>query len=343
MTVVIRTDASAEIGSGHVARCAVLAQMAVSRGHRAKIVGSGISPELATWLQGQGLDVVPRPSMPLETDSSWTSRFTQDLRSGDWLVVDHYGLDASWELSVDRGSGRLLVIDDLANRPHVCDALLDVGMHVLDGNPYAHLVPDKAQLFFGPGYALVREEFDKVRPRQRSGAITRILVYLGGGSNSGAALQKIARALEIRDLKTLSIVFLASPGDLQEISIFLERNPEFKGISPMVGMADLLDWADLVIGTCGTSTWERLLLGVPSVCLTTADNQRSDAELLATAGAIVNLGDLDGLRESDISKEIGRLLESPSSVRAISEAGRSVMEGRADARRQLFGLFADPH
>jgi len=215
-------------------------------------------------------------------------------------------------------------------------------MHVLDGNPYAHLVPDNAQLFFGPGYALVREEFDKERPRQRSGAISRILVYLGGGSNSGAALQKIASALESPDLKSLSIVFLASPSDLQGISTFLERNPEFEGISPMVDMPELLDWADLVVGTCGTSTWERLLLGVPSVCLITAENQRPDAELLATAGAIVNLGDLDGLKESDIRKEIAGLLESPSSVRAILEAGQCVMEGRADAKRQLFGLFAAP-
>lgn len=341
MTVIFRADASAEIGSGHVVRCAVLAQMAKSRGHDVSIVTSEISSELSNWLEEQGIDVSTLGFQTLASDAASTGQFTHSLGSGDWLVVDHYGLDAAWERAVNRGCGRLLVIDDLANRPHVCDALLDVGMHTRERNPYAGLIPDEAQLFFGPPYALVRDEFLNKDRRERKGSLRHVLIYLGGGLGSGASLRRIAAALERWNRTGLSAIFLANPCDLNEISSALAGNPNFRGISPMANMVELLDWADLVIGTCGNSTWERLLLGVPSICLVTAPNQKSDAELLAEAGAIVNLGDWRDVREMDILKALMNLDAYPISLSKLSEAGRRIMEGRSRAMERLFGLFDD--
>ena len=340
MTVVIRSDAGPEIGTGHIVRCAALAHLAMQRGHDAKIVGTGVHHSLAIWLQDQGIEVLTCDGVIRPTDAERTSRYTKDFVESDWLVVDHYRLDASWETSVNRGAGRLLVIDDLANRKHACDVLLDVGMHTVMGNPYADLVEPETKVFFGPRYALIRDEFDDVEPRQRSGVVGRILVYIGGGLKSGPVLRRIALALESADFSEISVIFLASAEELNEIADLVVRNQHFRGVSPMVDMPTLLDWADLVIGTCGTSTWERLLLGVPSMCLVTAENQQSDAELLAAAGAIVNLGKSESLRMRDIVAVIAELRESPSSVQEMSAAGLEIMKGRVSARNELLDLFA---
>ena len=340
MTVVVRSDAGPEIGTGHIVRCAALAHLAMLRGHDAKIVGTGVDHVLAMWLQERGIELVTCYGVSRPTDAERTSRYTKDLVESDWLVVDHYGLDASWETSVDKGAGRLLVIDDLADRRHACDALLDVGMHTVNGNRYAKLVGSETKLFFGPPYALIRDEFDEVQPRQRSGVVDRILVYVGGGSKSGSVLRTIALALESADFSEISVIFLASEEELNEIADLVVRNQNFKGVSPMVDMPVLLDWADLVIGTCGTSTWERLLLGVPTMCLVTAENQRSDAELLAAAGATLNLGKSESLRMRDIVAVMMDLRESPSSVKAMSAAGLEIMKGRVSARKELLDLFA---
>ena len=340
MTVVIRSDAGPEIGTGHIARCAALAHLAMLRGHDAKIVGKGVHHTLATWLQDRGIELVTCDGVSWPADAEMTSRYTTDFVETDWLVVDHYRLDASWETLVNKGAGRLLVIDDLADRKHACDVLLDVGMHTVTGNPYADLVEPETKVFFGPGYALIRDEFDEVQPRRRSGVVGRILVYVGGGLKSVSALRTIALALESADLSQISVIFLASEEELNEIADLIVRNQHFRGVSPMVDMPTLLDWADLVIGTCGISTWERLLLGVPSICLVTAENQRSDAELLAAAGATVNLGKSESLRMRDIVAVVTELRESPSSVQAMSVAGLEIMKGRASAREELLDLFA---
>ena len=340
MTVVIRSDAGPEIGTGHIVRCAALAHLAMMRGHDAKIVGTGLHRSLAVWLQGQGIELVTCDGVSWPTDAERTSRYTKDFVDSDWLVVDHYGLDASWETSVNAGAGRILVIDDLANRKHACDALLDVGMHTVNGDPYAGLIEPETKVFFGPRYALIRDEFDGVLPRQRSGVVDRILVYVGGGLKSGSVLRTIALALESTGFSEISVIFLASEEELNEIADLVVRHQNFRGVSPMVDMPTLLDWADLVIGTCGTSTWERLLLGVPTICLVTAENQRSDAELLAAAGATVNLGKSESLRMRDIVAVMTELRESPSSVQAMSVAGLEMMKGRVSARKELLDLFA---
>jgi UDP-2,4-diacetamido-2,4,6-trideoxy-beta-L-altropyranose hydrolase len=309
-------------------------------GHDAKIVGAGVDHVLAMWLQERGIELVTCDGVSRPTDAEMTSQYTKDLVESDWLVVDHYGLDASWETSVDKGAGRLLVIDDLADRRHACDALLDVGMHTVNRNPYTGLIEPETKVFFGPRYALIRDEFDGVQPRQRSGVVNRILVYVGGGLKSGSVLRTIALALESVDFSEMSVIFLASEEELNGIADLVLRNQHFRGVSPMVDMPTLLDWADLVIGTCGTSTWERLLFGVPTMCLVTAENQRSDAELLAAAGATVNLGESESVRMRDIVAMMTELRESPSSVQEMSVAGLELMKGRVSARKELLDLFA---
>src|SRR5690606_12034475 len=101
----------------------------------------------------------------------------------DWLVADHYALDAKCELALINVVGRIMVIDDLANRPHECVLLLDQNLGRLESD-YDDLLPENCQRLIGPHYALLRPEFAELRElslkRRQPPKLKRILVFLGG-------------------------------------------------------------------------------------------------------------------------------------------------------------------
>ena len=224
MTVYFRADASATIGSGHVMRCMTLADRIMSKGQTTHFLCRSLPKSLKDMLIGKGHSVTMLTSAA-EPDSIGTLAHsawlgvaqTQDAKDcqdvigaqkADWIVVDHYALDAEWESLMRSHCGQLLVIDDLADRRHDCDILLDqnLGRRPED---YDGLVPDQALKLIGPQHALLRPEFAALRPaslaRRKGNAIEHLLISLGGFDNDNVT-SKVLNALAKSNLPKACVI-----------------------------------------------------------------------------------------------------------------------------------------
>src|SRR6266404_1124497 len=198
--VAIRTDASLGIGTDHVMRCLTLANAMAGRGAAVTFICGIGTGHLCDLIEEAGFAVGRLPS-----DESHRTRWQQDAEESlnvlrhlafdpDLLVVDQYRLDAKWERTLRSRAGRILVIDDLANRTHDCDILLDPNLHDSPKNRYMGLVGAETRIFVGPQYALLRPEFERVAPRTRDQGIQRMLAFFGGSDPSNEAM-KLVHAL----------------------------------------------------------------------------------------------------------------------------------------------------
>lgn len=205
-------------------------------------------------------------------------------KSWDWLVVDHYALDARWESMIRQRVGKILVIDDLADRQHDCEVLLDQNFYLNFENRYKGKVPPHCRLLSGPRYALLREEFGLMRKRMapRTGQAKRVFIFFGGvdaNNYTGIAMATLAQ-LPIPGL-AVDVVIGAQHTCRQQI----ERECDRYGFDCHVQtdrMAELMAKADLAIGAGGATSWERCCLGLPALVLGVAENQK---ELIANSMA----------------------------------------------------------
>lgn len=351
MRVVVRADASVRIGTGHVMRCVALAARMRQRGASVKIVCREEQGNLLEAVAAQGFETVRLPgaesrahlSGPLgahgisEEDAALTrGHLASRGERADVLVVDHYMLGEQWEREMRPYAGQIVVIDDLGNRRHDCDVLIDPNLHDSPQTRYAGLVPGGSRVFVGPQYAPLREEFDAVSPHVRASGLRRMLVFIGGSDPPGE-VGKIVRALRELGGKAPETILIAGPINPRsaEIRLAAERVPSLTVIESTSEMARLIAWADVGAGTCGVAAWERCALGLPSLVVITAANQRDDARILHTIGAVRNLGDSSESTMERWMEAIGHLQTRPAEVQRMSIAAATVMEGWREARREL--------
>lgn len=212
----------------------------------------------------------------------------------DWLLVDHYGLDSRWEAKLASHVGMIGVIDDLANRQHECDVLLDQNLHHGAASRYAGLVPERCRLFLGPRYALLRPEFAAVRrqPKPKLIRTNHTLCVSFGGTDPTNATVQVLRAVARADLAYwhVDVIVNESHRRLHDI----ERMSKHRGnctvhVSPS-DVASIVAGADFAVGGAGVSLWERCCLGVPSIIAAQAENQVGIGKEAARAGVAVYLG-----------------------------------------------------
>ena len=316
MEIAIRTDGSTQIGAGHVMRCLTLADEVRSRGTKVTFITRASAGQMLLDMiraKGHDLHILGGPvhgnnsdigksgsahaqwlPVPWEADADETLEVLAAIGGVNWLVVDHYALDARWERRMRPQTAKILAIDDLADRPHDCDLLLDqnLGRKSID---YAGLVPDSARLLIGPEYALLRPEFRDARVRalarrQDGGPVRRILVSFGGSDTQGLTGMAL-KAIEASGLDVLVDVAAGNSDPealgLAEIARRMPQDVTFHGFD--ANMAELMCEADLAIGAAGSSSWERCCLGLPSVILVLAENQRMIAERLDAADATMSV------------------------------------------------------
>lgn len=311
--VAFRVDASQDIGTGHVMRCLALADFLRQRGARCRFVCRDLPGNMAAQISGLGYRVdllsattsPPRAQLQGEyarwlgvTAAEDALQTRQALMDGplNWLVVDHYGLDLSWEREMrGRGSERLLVIDDLANRAHLCDVLLDQNPGRVPAD-YEGLLPLECRTLVGPRYALLRPEFAECRAqslkrRIRSGA-RRLLVTLGGIDKDHRTLD-VLRALSACDLpaecRIVVVMGALAPGIAQVRDVAAGMQVPTEVRVGVTDMAALMAESDVAIGAGGVTALERCCLGIPTLTVVVAENQRRGVEALAAQGAALLL------------------------------------------------------
>lgn len=239
-------------------------------------------------------------------DERWTR---EELRGSrwDWIAVDHYGIDARWERAVALPGTRLLAIDDIANRPHDCDLLLDQNFLPDRDAAYRALVPARSRLLLGPSFALLRPEYAAARAglSRTPARLERVLVFFGGTDQRGLA-ERALRALAHPDLRHLSVDVVCGhdPERRAAIEALARARAGTTVFGPREHLADLMAAADVTLGAGGATTWERMCLGLASLIVTVAPNQVPLAAWLATQNLIALLGADDAVTDDDMRRAL---------------------------------------
>lgn len=367
MRVAFRTDASLAIGTGHVMRCLALADALHERGATCRFVCREHPGNLIGLIRQRGYEVCGLPvsepgNDPMHTGNAAPShavwlgaRWEEDAEqtkvslggmAADWLITDHYMLDARWERVLRPYCQRLMVIDDLADRPHDCDLLLDqnLGREVLD---YAALVPAQCRLLIGPIYALLRPEFAEMRPRsiarREHPQLRRICITMGGVDKDNIT-GKVLDALQSCRLPPdchITVVMGAQAPGLDTVRQQARTMPWLTEVQVNVqDMAALMAESDLAIGAAGSTSWERCCLGLPSLLFVIADNQKSVAQALANAEA-VRVIELGAHLSDVLREELGSLLAAPELLHRMSVAASAVTDGQGINRILSDFMFID--
>lgn len=199
MKIAIRVDATVQIGTGHFMRCLTLSDALRQCGVQIRFVSRHLPEHLRNTLTAKGYDFVPLDGAQNNSildeqlahagwlgvsqacDAADSIRALSD-ETWDWLIVDHYALDARWESMFRQVAKKILVIDDIADREHDCDVLLDQNLYADMETRYIGKVPPQCQLLLGPRFALLRDEFRRLheQTKPRSGVVKRLLVFLAG-------------------------------------------------------------------------------------------------------------------------------------------------------------------
>lgn len=282
-------DAGPEVGGGHVMRCLTLARALGERGAECAFVESRAA---AGVLRRFGWPAGPVLAMSNTADLAGFVRWGQDFAASfqpDVVVVDHYGATVAEERALsDDGARRVAVIDDLADRAHACDLLIDPGFG-RRREDYAGLIPDGCAALTGPDFALVRPDFAAARPRALSRRArreppARALVALGLTDVGGVTLRVVeALSPALRDVR-LDVVVGSGAPSLEALSALADQDRRIRLHVDTSDMAALTAAADIAIGAGGSSVWERATLGLPGATVVLAQNQGPMAEALDVAG-----------------------------------------------------------
>ncbi len=324
MNIAFRVDASATIGFGHLMRCLVLADAFVQSGMECHFFSKFDSEDVRKTIEKRKCIL-----HPVTQEHSAIDELTK--LSPDWVVFDGYEFDREYEERWTPTGAKVLVIDDLANRDHKCDILVDPTPG-RDGE-YASFA-DGAVVLAGANYALLDRRFarvseDALARRKLKQQVKRLLVTLGGG-NMVSQLGVIAEALEQVELPKQIEILVLSRQDVR---------PRFAGLPNVVfidhsdDMPELLLQADICIGAAGGTSWERCCLGLPTVVLQVADNQKENFRALGQSGAAIPVP----IEADRIAEAIVTLLSSKSLRAEMAENAAAICDGRGLERvfRQL--------
>ncbi|KMQ75021.1 UDP-2,4-diacetamido-2,4,6-trideoxy-beta-L-altropyranose hydrolase [Marinobacter subterrani] len=353
LSIAFRVDASTLIGSGHVMRCLTLADALAEAGARCYFVMREKPGSLEAVVSARGHqvlvlspvepDVNASPSDNESPHASWLGTGWITDASGtlaalagmdlDWLVVDHYALDYRWESLVSGCAKRLMVIDDLADREHDCDLLLDQTYGRLPAS-YRKLVPPEARLLCGAHFSLLRPEFSELRysslQRRIRPKLQNMLISIGGVDQDNLTHRalRVLDSLEWYQEKNVTVVMGPSSPWVEDIGR-LAGSIKLK-VEVLVGignMAEVMEQQDFVIGAAGSSIWERCCLGLPSAMVVVAENQVFAARELEGTGAVRILESGERFEDSLIGvlKDID---SCPGQLIAMSKAAAATTDGQ---------------
>ena len=341
MKVAFRVDASLNMGTGHVMRCLTLAQVLKENGANVEFICRKHEGNLIVKIRSSGF-VVHELKVFEETEvdtklahSHWLGATQQQdaddcieilkAEKSDWLIVDHYALDEEWQKKLKPYYEKLMVIDDLADRKHQCDILLDqtFGRQKKD---YSALTPEDCKLLLGSQYALLRPEFAKWRAyslkRRNNPKFKRLLVNMGGvdvDNITESVLDELKICNLPSDLKITVVMGGLAPHieSVKSKAITLPYKTEVK--VDVGNMAEIMANSDISIGAAGSTTWERCCLGLPTIQIVLAKNQITIAKSLSGLGAIKFLQSIKG---------VSRVIKNPRNwMLNVSNIARHVSDG----------------
>lgn len=357
MNILFRVDASLAIGTGHVMRCLTLADALAVRGARCVFASREREGHLFGLIEQRGHRLVALPEIEdgatlplaaggdLPSHAAWLGLGWQEdaeqTRAAigsvpvDWLVADHYALDARWEQALSAHAIRIMAIDDLADRRHACDVLLDQNLAAGLETRYRGKIPPRCRALLGPSYALLRPEFAALREaslgRRKAPSRERLLVFMSGSDPGNETAKAVAGiALAQRRWRHVDAVVGGGFPALAALEQELARLPSATLHVQTPHMAELMLAADLAITGGGSVTWEKCALGLPSLVAILAENQRPGAVLMHDQRAQRTLGEASALDPARYAQELDKI--STGDLTGMTAHASSLCDGAGTER-----------
>ena len=335
LKLIMRTDASSQIGAGHLMRCLALAQAWKMNGGEAVFILNIEAVSLEMRLKAEGFTIfyLPRHLTSVE-DAQETAKLAQELNS-QWLVIDGYHFDAEYQKAIKDCGLKLLFIDDYGHAKHYyADIILNQNISA-DENLYINKSPC-TKLLIGTDYTLLRREFWQWQKWKRINPpiAKKILVTMGGSDPDNVTLKVIGalQYLECNQIEVVVIVGGINPhyeqlelaSQTSQFPIRLEKN--------VTNMPKLMAWADLAVTAGGSTCWELAFMGLPSLILVLAENQRAIAHQLHDLGVYINLGHHQHISITEIASAIDNLITSATLRSEMTQSSQKFVDGKGSQR-----------
>lgn len=359
MRFLFRTDADPTIGTGHLMRCLALAEALHAGGAECaflcRVAGLGV---LADRIVAAGHELLPLPeSAAVDPDGPPHAAWLPGGQKGDaaaclallagrqpvdWLVVDHYAIDHRWQTAMRGATSSIMIIDDLADRRHDCDLLLDQSLIDDMQGRYDGLVPARCVRLLGPRYALLREEFVRPvdLPAWERTETPCLLVMFGGADTQNLTLRAVERLAAIAWQGEVDVVAGPLYGHLGELREAVSRLSCGRLHAPANNVAALMRGADLALGSPGVASWERCACALPAITIAQADNQEGIGRALGEAGANFYLGRAESVTDEALSAALSAWLANESARKSMSRAAAAVCDG--DGLRRVVAKLMPP-
>lgn len=337
--IFIRTDSGVDIGIGHMMRCLSLAETLIKNDFEIHFISKKLNEKIHDLIIKKGYKIHTISENTdtqniLEDDAIETKKIIMSYNDlSSWLLVDHRNLDIQWEKILRKYVQKIIVIDDLANKKHDCDILIDQNLYEKINERYQNLVPKDCKKLLGPKYALLRSEFSDIRKKSIKSRIKleNILISFGGTDPSNET-HKVLEALKILNLENIQIDVVTTSlnpfkDDIRQLCSSM-TNANFHCDVDKIGV--LMKTSDLAIGAGGSTTWERCCLGLPSLVSVISDDQLECTEIMDKNGYVIYLGLAENLTVNDYIEKIKNF--NIEHLQKISELNLTLVDGQGCQR-----------
>jgi UDP-2,4-diacetamido-2,4,6-trideoxy-beta-L-altropyranose hydrolase len=331
-SAIFRCDASHEIGSGHVMRCLTIANYLRDCGWECAFSACDGATQAVPFLLQSGFEIIG----------------PEVRRSSEIVFIDNYAMSYEQDHSYRGHAGKIIVLDDLADRTHDCDVLLDQTFS-RNSDDYKSLVPESSVILTGSDYALLRPQFLEYRDsslKRRaafSGKIERVLISLGG-TDPHNVMSIVLDGLQGSTISIDAVIGAGCPHlpqVMQKISAMADQGVKIQAHQNVSNMAELMGRADIAIGAGGTTSWERCCLGLPTVMIELAENQHDIATALSKDGCVLNLGWYADITPDMIRQTVIGLQNDPARVVKMTKHALAICDGRGMDRLAPFCIAQD--
>jgi UDP-2,4-diacetamido-2,4,6-trideoxy-beta-L-altropyranose hydrolase len=329
-TLLLRSDASTAMGTGHVMRCFALAQAWQDAGGQAAFAMADGSPAIRQRLCAENMEVMPlQTSAGTEDDAKKVAELASRCAAA-WVTVDGYQFGSAYQRQLKADGVKLLFLDDYGHAaPYSADLVLNQNVHAqksfyADREVYTRLL-------LGPRYAMLRREFERWRNWEREIAQVgrKVLVTMGGSDpdNVSARVIEASGMVPVEGLEVAVVVGGSNPHSESLERLAVRCGGRVRLRSDVSNMSELMAWADVAVSAAGTTCWEMCLLGLPAILIDLAENQRPIAQDLDRKGCAVYFGSSSDVDSARMAAKLEWMLLSPDVRDACSHRASRLVDG----------------
>tara|TARA_Y100000768_G_scaffold223840_1_gene168940 strand:+ start:11023 stop:12558 length:1536 start_codon:yes stop_codon:yes gene_type:complete len=341
MNILFRLDANNTIGSGHFSRCLTIADSLIEQDCSCTFMTRNLPENFKKILKKKKIKNLNNDSAKKELEgdlphSNWLESsqkndaevFLEMIKDNyDWLIVDHYALDYRWESYFLKVAKNILVIDDLADRKHECDILIDANISENKRTFYESNTPSKAKIFLGQKFALIRPEFIAQKLKNIESIPKKILIFFGGFDEKKLTLKTLRTLVKIDTKKEFNFEVVVGANNKNKKQIFdecqkigAEYHEQINNISYLMAKSSIS------IGAGGTTVWERSYMGLPTLAFSIASNQLEQVEK-ANSLKILHGINYEGLSEEQFEIELKNFLKNTKLHKILKNKSQNFIDG----------------